>query len=65
MTTDDASDTPTPTPTPVPAPGSIDAQRARRPEPSGPTHPKLAATLLMVGIVVLLVAIAAAPLLGR
>ena len=61
MTTDDASDPPTP----VPAPGSIGAQRARRPEPSGPTHPKLAATLLMVGIVVLLVAIAATPLLGR
>ncbi len=60
MTTDDAPDTPR-----TPAPGSIGEQRARRTPESGPTHPKLAATLLMVGIVVLLVAIAAAPLLGR
>ena len=62
---DAPADAPTDAPRQVPAPGSIGAQRARRPEPSGPTHPKLAATLLMVGIVVLLVAIAAAPLLGR
>lgn len=46
------------------APGSIRSQQARR-AVEAPTHPKMAATLLMVGIVVLLVAIAAAPLLGR
>jgi hypothetical protein len=35
--------------------------------PSGerPTHPVLAATLLMVGVVILLVLIAASPLIGR
>ena len=49
----------------VPPQRSIDAERAARHSPQGPVHPKLAATLLMVGIVVLLVAIAAAPLLGR
>ena len=65
MTTDESSEVPTDGPMRVPAPGSIGAERARRPEPAGPTHPKLAATLLMVGIVVLLVAIAAVPLLGR
>lgn len=43
---------------------SIRAQREHR-AVEGPTHPKMAATLLMIGIVVLLVAIAAAPLLGR
>ena len=50
---------------PTPSPGSIGAERAARAPAQGPAHPKLAATLLMVGIVVLLVAIAAAPLLGR
>lgn len=46
------------------APDSIRAQREHR-VVEGPTHPKMAATLLMIGIVVLLVAIAAAPLVGR
>ncbi|MDQ2677400.1 MAG: hypothetical protein M3Y51_01550 [Actinomycetota bacterium] len=63
MTSDDRPEPPASRPTP--APGSIGAQRERRPVETGPTHPKLAATLLMVGIVVLLAAIAAAPLLGR
>ena len=63
MTSDDRPETRASSPTP--APGSIGAQRERRAVADGPTHPKLAATLLMVGIVVLLVAVAAAPLLGR
>lgn len=48
---------------------SIDAaRRGRRTTPGGadrPGHPALAATLLMVGIVVALVLIAAGPLLTR
>jgi len=50
-------------------PESIDAARRTR-RPAGgaadrPSHPALAATLLMVGIVVALVLIAAGPLLAR
>jgi hypothetical protein len=49
-------------------PESIDvARRTRRPGGAAerPSHPALAATLLMVGIVVALVLIAAGPLLTR